>query len=232
MSYILDALRRADAERERGAVPSLHTQQYGALPGDEDEAPRRARGATIAALLLAVALVAVVGWHYLGDTPPARPVVQAIAPPAPPTAVVAAVPNDAASSPATEPPSPASAQRAPTLAVPPAVRPPTAHTPAKATAAAPRAASATPLPAKPAASASASDRVYAVADLPDDVRRELPKLAFGGASYSSAASSRMVIYNGQVFHEGDSIATGVVLQRINRKSAILALRSYRVELAF
>ena len=26
MSYILDALKRADAERERGAVPGLHSQ--------------------------------------------------------------------------------------------------------------------------------------------------------------------------------------------------------------
>ena len=27
MSYILDALQRAETERERGAVPGLHTQQ-------------------------------------------------------------------------------------------------------------------------------------------------------------------------------------------------------------
>ena len=39
MSYILDALRRADAERERGAVPSLHAKQYASLPSDEE--PRR-----------------------------------------------------------------------------------------------------------------------------------------------------------------------------------------------
>jgi len=36
MSYILDALRRADAERERGAVPSLHAKQYASLPSDEE----------------------------------------------------------------------------------------------------------------------------------------------------------------------------------------------------
>ena len=42
MSYILDALRRADAERERGTVPSLHTQQFGVLPGDDEAPPGRA----------------------------------------------------------------------------------------------------------------------------------------------------------------------------------------------
>ena len=36
MSYILDALRRADAERERGAVPSLHAQQSSSLPSDDE----------------------------------------------------------------------------------------------------------------------------------------------------------------------------------------------------
>ena len=30
MSYILDALQRADAERERGTVPGLHAQPLGA----------------------------------------------------------------------------------------------------------------------------------------------------------------------------------------------------------
>ena len=34
MSYILDALRRADSERERGAVPGLHAQSMRADPGD------------------------------------------------------------------------------------------------------------------------------------------------------------------------------------------------------
>ena len=31
MSYILDALRRADAERERGNVPGLHAQPMPAV---------------------------------------------------------------------------------------------------------------------------------------------------------------------------------------------------------
>ena len=251
MSYILDALRRADAERERGAVPSLHTQQYGALPGDEDDAPRRARVSTIAAVLLAAALVAVVGWHFLsGDAPP-RPTVQVIAP-VPPVAAAPAPPVEAASTSTAAPAlrgdtttavrNDAMAASASTDAARRGQARPladgrsvAARTPQKAAASsaalATRQAPATP--AAPAASAgSANDRIYTLADLPDDVRRDLPKLAFGGASYSSAATSRMVIYNGQVFHEGDSIGGGVVLQRVNRKSAILAVRGYRVELAF
>lgn len=40
MSYILDALRRADSERERGAIPDIHAQAVPLL-ADEEPAPRR-----------------------------------------------------------------------------------------------------------------------------------------------------------------------------------------------
>jgi len=40
MSYILDALRRADLERERGGVPGLHAQGLPPLTGEEPAAPR------------------------------------------------------------------------------------------------------------------------------------------------------------------------------------------------
>ncbi|MDQ2735671.1 MAG: general secretion pathway protein GspB, partial [Pseudomonadota bacterium] len=68
--------------------------------------------------------------------------------------------------------------------------------------------------------------------LPDALRRELPALAFGGASYSSDAASRMVIFNGRVFHEGDTIAPQLVLQQIKLKAAVLAYKGYRYEMAY
>lgn len=51
MSYILDALRKADSERERGAVPGLHAQ---ALPAAADEMPRSPRGVWLKVGLLAL----------------------------------------------------------------------------------------------------------------------------------------------------------------------------------
>ena len=46
MSYILDALRRADAERERGAVPGLHAQPVPPVSADAagSGGPGRCRG--------------------------------------------------------------------------------------------------------------------------------------------------------------------------------------------
>ena len=66
MSYILDALRRADAERERerGSVPGLHTQSLPLMPGD-DAPPRPLLRVWLVAGLTAL-LLATLAWLLLG----------------------------------------------------------------------------------------------------------------------------------------------------------------------
>jgi general secretion pathway protein B len=242
MSYILDALRRADAERERGGVPSLHSQQYGALPGDEGEAPRRSYLLIGAVVALALALASVLLRSYFGsggsDATPTRAVV-----PAPPAPVPTAAPLPLPTPPAVSLPSAVPPREAPAanVATEPAVvaargpardgasagpRPVPMRAAAKAQARPDAAASASPPPA------ATGERIYAMADLPEAIRRDLPKLAFGGATYSSDAASRMVILNGQVFHEGDTVARDLQLQTVKRKSAVLAFRGYRYEMGF
>ena len=78
----------------------------------------------------------------------------------------------------------------------------------------------------------AEGRVYQQSELPEDVRRDLPKLVIGGASYSGDAASRMVMINGQIFHEGDRLAPQLVLERIKLKSAVLSYKGYRYEVTF
>ncbi|HWH73701.1 MAG TPA: hypothetical protein VNV16_05500, partial [Methylibium sp.] len=77
MSYILDALRKADAQRARGAVPDLAAQPLDA-PGADAPAPQRRLGLPVAAL----ATLAVLGGAALWWT--VRPV-PAPQPPAPPS---------------------------------------------------------------------------------------------------------------------------------------------------
>jgi general secretion pathway protein B len=277
MSYILDALRRAEAERERGGVPGLQSQQH-SIEG-EDDAPERSRPLVWAVVGLALALVATLAWTLLGRSPgPSRqsaegPVTQAPAPataPAPQSlAEIAAAP---ATSPAPQPAStqPPSSALAPDAAQPPSVTPPVRAPAVAALRAAPQAASPPPVrspaampvgpatrapraeapavaadtgsgravagaadarPAPPAATAS-EPRVYAQSELPEEIRRELPRIAVNGSSYSGDAASRMVMINGQVFHEGDPLAAGLVLDKIKRRSAVLAYKGWRYEITF
>ena len=219
MSYILDALRRADAEREHGDVPGLHTQQFGVLPGD-DEAPRRPRLLIGTIVVLVVALACVLAWNFFGgsDTPPKTVVVSVpVTPPMPMPVPVAMTPL----------PLPAASQA---IVTPP---------PVPASAVAVKEAIVRRTPVKPAVrkddsdavlAAPASDRIYAQAELPESIRRELPKIAYGGGSFSADKASRMAFLNGQVFHEGDTVAPGLVLKQIKQKGAVLAYKGYRYEI--
>jgi len=226
MSYILDALRKADAERERGTVPGLHTQP---VPTVSAELPAARRGVPVgwvasgSAVLVAGALV----WAWSGrsaDLP--HEAVRPIEAPAPAVAVAPPPPVIAAPAPA---PAPAPVA-APVLAPPRAVAP----TPPRATAVhkpAPQVvakAASTPAPAASAAEA----RVYSVNELPDNIRREWPALSIGGSIYSETPASRFLIINGQIYHEGDTLANGLSLEQIKLKAAVLRYKGYRVGISY
>ena len=92
-------------------------------------------------------------------------------------------------------------------------------------------AAATPAP-RAAASGTAEEHIYAVAELPDDIRRSLPALPISGSTYSQNPASRMLIVNGQVFHEGDAITPELKLEQIRLKGAVLRFRNYRYTIGF
>ena len=89
-----------------------------------------------------------------------------------------------------------------------------------------------PVAPAPAPASARPAAVTNIKDLPPDVRSQLPRLAVGGAIYSETPSDRMVILNGQVFHEGDKPAADTVLEQIRMKSAILSFRGQRYEVTF
>ncbi len=121
MSLILDALRRADAERQRGGVPGLHAQTGITLPTHGGTGPQAASRqhwlllGAVGALLLAG--LAVLAWLRIG-TP--APVPAAALPVAVPAAVLVATPAAApvAATAASAPPQPG------VLAATPAPAPP------------------------------------------------------------------------------------------------------------
>lgn len=80
MSYILDALKKADAERERGSVPGLHSQPLGQVDDDEDATSRRPVPPAMWLVAGAgICLIAVLSWQLLSR--PAAPKPEPVAAP-------------------------------------------------------------------------------------------------------------------------------------------------------
>jgi len=237
MSYILDALRRADAERERGAVPNIHAQPY-AAPSNEADATRATPSWLWIALALLAAAVFALAWKlFASDTPreqvAAAPVATAPAPmpapmPAPGVTSATPTPSPVPLQPVQPLPITPSAQASRAAATPgkAASRPAARAEPASA------AAPSTTVAAPASAPASAVERVFAVSELPEDVRRSLPALPIGGAMYSKNAADRMLIVGGQILHEGDTIAPDLKLEQIRLKSAVFRYKAYRYEVGY
>ena len=232
MSYILDALRRADAERERGNVPGLHTQPA-PVPHADDGRTGRAPAWVWPAAGVALVVIAALAWLALGrDTaPPERGAGVAVAPVAPlivpPQPLPAALPAPITAPAAVQPASAAPTPRAATAAAPRKPAAVVAAAPAKPPRAASATAAATAAATTPTVT-TAESRLYKPTELPDDVRKEVLALVIGGAMYSQTPANRMLIVNGQLFHEGDTLAPGLTLEQIKLKSAVLKLKGYRV----
>ena len=180
--------------------------------------PRTPRLRLWIGLVCALVLLAGLGWWLLGrGTPPptAAPVLAAPTPVSPAPAPVNPTPAPVAAPPlvAALPPAPVPA---PLRAVEPA-----RAAPAKA-----------PTPAAASAPPVAEPRIYQLSELPDEIRRELPTLAVGGAMYSQNPANRMLIVNGQTFHEGDKLAPNLSLQQIRLKSAVLEYKGYRYGITY
>lgn len=219
MSFILDALKRAEAERERGRVPGLHSQaspapESRAEPPQAPRAPARWSRLLLAALL--VMALAALAWALrstLRDTPSSTP---ASSPPI---------------APASEP-TPVAAQVAPTPDAPVTTPLPVRAQPILA----PRAPSAPPAPAASAptaAKAPAMGRdVHSFANLSAEQRAQLPQLNISGASYSENPAHRLLIINGQIAQEGQEVAPGLVLEQIGVNEAVLNHRGLRFRIGY
>lgn len=229
MSYILDALQRAQAERGRGSVPGLHTPTAPTAATTASSAGPVRVAAWWLGASLAAACLAGAGWWLWRQ--PAQPAAPAAAAPQPVASapVGRPAPEPVPSTPATPEPAPP----APSATVKPATparRAPVPPVPAeRRTANAPAAAQKAPAKAAPPAVEAAAP-VFAQADLPPAVREQLPTLQLAGATYSSNPLYRMVIVNGQVLHEGDPAAPGLVLERIEPGRTVWAFRGYRYAL--
>ena len=245
MSYILDALRKADAERERGSVPDLHAQLSPQVAGAGDVGEGSPGMLRWVILGVGLVLLAGVAWFWWGRdvntaaAPPAPP--QAAMPPAPPPPQAEAPPAPPPAAPAEPAPPPPVAEAAPPAPPPAPKKADAIKAEAKkadankveAKKAEPKQAEpALPKPAAPAAKSEPAPPpapLPALADLPPDLRQQVPPLVVGGSVYSPQASARMVVINGQVFQEGNPLTPELKLEQIRAKSAVFSIRGQRFE---
>ncbi|TXT40846.1 MAG: hypothetical protein FD135_841 [Comamonadaceae bacterium] len=233
MSYILDALQRADAQRARGTVPGLNAQP---LPGVNPMAAAAAQRLRLWFVVLVVAVLLSAGfgfwvWRSMsGDAAPAvRPVsVVAASAPAPQSMPPVVLPP-AATAAVKSPPPRALEVRSANGVAQPAVQPKP-----EALASSPKAA--VSLPAPPAAPLAATEPqalpVTKLADLPAQLRSQIPALVITGSVYSDQPSQRLLLVNNQVLPQGSTVAAELTLEEIRVRNAVFVFRGTRFQVAY
>lgn len=237
MSLILDALRKADAERERGSVPSLHSQPVVVPSAGTPPKPKVGPNWLWIAIGVALGLAVAATWVMIGRDAPH------------PGAAAAKLEPAQTSAPGAVPSGPAAAGV-----------PPPAAVVAPVAGAIPPLSAAVPIDAQPIAEPApwrqpddrkaprldakgnpqvatlgnvpAEAPVYSREQLPPNIRAELPQFVIGGSIYSADPASRSLIVNGQLYRERDRLNQELSLEEIKLKAAIFSFRGYRFEILF
>ena len=250
MSYILDALKKAQAERQLGSAPTLHAVPVGAALRDASAARRRPAWRVPAAVVLALILMLmlpVLAWRMrapsakpavpLAAAPasmPAQPVAPAVLPAAPLAAVVA---------PAVMPAPPLAVMPASVPVLVPATKPAVSlaihasehvAAPVSAPVSVPvaLAPSVAAVSVATAAAAPEEEKLPSLRELPEAIQRAVPPLAFGGYMYSKNPGDRLLLIDKTLRHEGEEVAPGLVLEKLLPKAAVMNYKGYRYRVPY
>jgi general secretion pathway protein B len=222
MSFILDALKKSESDRQRQGGPALFEVK---VAPPRNPLPPWA----VAIAVLFVANLGVVGWLLL---PHAAPPAESAAPTRAGARAEAAPPTTAASLPAAVPaaavPVAPVAAKAAASGVPPAASPPT-RSASNVPAAAPPAADEDDAPAEEPPPAGSLGRVKRGTEagvplyqqLAAGQGSQLPQLRLDLHAYAEHATDRWVLINMHKLHEGDSLE-GVQVERITPEGAVLS----------
>jgi general secretion pathway protein B len=263
MSYILEALKKAQAERQLGDTPTLHAAQVVADAPERTPARRMPMLFGAAGGLVGAGAVAMLFWRHeappqvVAQAPAPAAAAPAIAAPAIPAAAPGGTTDATAAGNVAAPAQVAAAGPAIAAPTPVALAPHAAPLPARAASPAPALATARPssppqspaaglragAPARtetrplaiepgarmplPAPAPATEEVVRTLAELPEAIQREVPKVAFGGYMYSPNAADRLVLVDKTLRHEGEELAPGLLLEKLLPKTAVLNYKGYR-----
>ena len=259
MSYILDALKKAEKERQRAVLPDMLTVQD-IVAGKPARHLRWVYLLAAALLFNAGALVWWLGFSHTdksivvqtsetGSIPPlsANELLQSVPdrvmpsagpaqsntsefrPAAGKTAPVIENSNPAASVQSQHPPKAFQEVQANPVSANNTIKP-SEPAPVKSE----QSAGAGRIPSEPARGLLETpdeNKLYKLHELPPAIRQDLPAFSVSALLYSSNPDSRMVRINDQMMHEGQDLAAGVKLEEIARDGIILRYQKYRFYVA-
>lgn len=245
MSYILDALKKADAERALGVVPGLHARVLPVAPGHaEASAAERALrwgGATGLLVMSGVLLWQLIHAPGVAPDEPATPSVDVTGfkvPPEHSEPVLRASPDPSEAGSRRAAPPKASEASVPGLdlklersldSLPP-VREDRSDARGDARGDARNDGNDAKTDAR-ARHRSDGSGIETLSQLPEHIRRELPVFSISGSIYTENPADRLLIVNGRIYHEGDELSPGLTFEHMLPKAAILRYKNYRYQLA-
>ncbi len=222
MSYILDALKKAEAERLQGTATEARPAFSIGQPQYDERQSRRRRRFRRAALLILLALVLLAlallapHWRAPLQSAPTPPVAR-------PTPHLQPTPTQApAAAPGTRP---ATAVPAGTPDAPPETpeRPVLRHSRPQ-----PQPKPTAARPDNPQASMKAAPvPTITLHELPPAIRQQIPSLATSGFLYSGNPRDRSVLLNNRLLHEGDQVAPGLILEQLLPNGMVLNYEGHR-----
>ncbi|MBG6220301.1 MULTISPECIES: general secretion pathway protein GspB [unclassified Janthinobacterium] len=252
MSYILEALKKSQAERQLGELPSIHAPHVPLHAAAATSAARRPSvwlalgGVSVA---VAAALLLWQPWQAgaAAAAPTAAAAITAAAPSAAAAAsVVPVVQAQAMSAALPVAVSPAAPAPVPMPVLSPSVPPAASAAPVHHArpVAEPRQETpgqpappplASPMPAAapvPVLAPGAEESVPGARDLPEPIQRQIPPLAIGGYIYSKNPADRLLLIDKVLRHEGEELAPGLVLEKLQPKAAIFSFKGYRYRVPY
>jgi general secretion pathway protein B len=239
MSYILEALKKSDKERQRDEIPDIQADH--SLPPLRREERKRPVWPTPKVVILGVACIAALLWWQLSSDSPAPVTETTTKRSVPVVSSREVVPSKAPQVPEKN------AAVVPVVEEKPIKQEPQVIVPRETTPALPVAAvikkkpasPLTPAPVKkiaPPPPASSPKTEVALPplmeDLPVPIRAGIPDLTFAGHVYSEAAEKRLIIINNRIVREGDLISSGLSLKQIDPDGVVLQYEAsvFRVKL--
>lgn len=272
MSYILEALKKAQAERQIGSTPTIHAPTLASVPAGQGARSKRTPVIVAMALMAAAiaglatllvrqqpaanqppAAVAATAATQAAARPASAPVAAVAAPavadsatPAAPTAAsAAAAPAAAGPAAAGQAPAQQAVQQSPAaMTTPPVQRSVSPQTSGQRGSEAPQLAATKPggtatraadvaqaapaaPPAPAPAPAPAEEQVQSLRELPEPIQRAIPQITLGGYMYSKNPADRLLLIDKVLRREGEEVAPGLILDKLQPKQAVFSFRGYR-----